>query len=851
MKQLTILLILLFPLLTFGQFGPCNNIHTIDNYYREVPKITGGHVWEEKFLIEETQTEYISSFASNLWVGAADPGGNLRLSVQDYSQSEPGPLKDGTGLPFQNACDYFDRAWTISGAEIIMHKARYEQGTISLLNTPKDIIEWPAKGNIHFDIGEENGEILDQNLAPFFDVNGDGVYNALDGDIPIYKSEVEFQNIEDVWSPYIFSLSIINDANSAIDFNADQLKLEILQSSYLMNCEENQELNYSVFHSFKITYKDEEPLSDLRIAYWEDVDFGCIENDLIGCSPALNTAYTYNADPVEFCSSSFEQAIDVAWGMTKNTILLSHDMRSFMYYNNPNVGLPDPNTVDPSIGFQYYNYLQGLWLDGTPMTVGGSGFNPGSTDETKFLFSDFPNETNGWSMANLSLPFGDRRTVIGIDTQESISPGESIVIDLASHVLIDIVTTHFNVFEVFEEHVEMVKQAYEMMETNPESLNECAGNFICTDDCVWPGNILPDDRVDGKDILLYGAILGKGWSNDNERNVKGGLWAPHDAEDWDEELNAYNLKHADCNGNGELSEEDVLVFAKNFGLEKPEASEFENKIAAHDTEGFNIQLDKSMIDLDGSFIQRIIEVKVRPKENGESFDFEYHGVSFDLVFDTSLVALFGGFDISINENYFTESIYENSFFKADLSGESSFELEGDNRVTFVLTSGSGEDQSPNEEIVNSFSLIVKESAYTYNLDGRDTIQIAMENIVFMDAEGNILEEVGYYSDELIITNLEVQEEEEEPSSLAEVSNGFSFSIHPNPASNQIIVETNAKMNGFIRIFDLAGKEIVTKNIDNKIEAVVELTSFDNGLYFIQLIDDAGKLIDTDKFFVTK
>jgi len=90
-------------------------------------------------------------------------------------------------------------------------------------------------------------------------------------------------------------------------------------------------------------------------------------------------------------------------------------MSSFIYSNNCGAaagGTPPPATCDPNNAPEYYSYLQGLWLDGvTPLTTGGDGFNPGSTDVTKFAFSGDPNDPNGWSMCQEQLAAGDRRTI--------------------------------------------------------------------------------------------------------------------------------------------------------------------------------------------------------------------------------------------------------------------------------------------------------------------------------------------------------------------------------------------------------------------------------------------------------
>ena len=42
--------------------------------------------------------------------------------------------------------------------------------------------------------------------------------------------------------------------------------------------------------------------------------------------------------------------------------------------------------------------MRRLWSDGTPLTLGGNGYNPGSIDSSKFAFSDSPFDKNGWSM---------------------------------------------------------------------------------------------------------------------------------------------------------------------------------------------------------------------------------------------------------------------------------------------------------------------------------------------------------------------------------------------------------------------------------------------------------------------
>ena len=847
MKQL--LSIIAFLASSFLLHSQCGNqfsiFPSIDNYFREVNIQRGGLAWEETFFIEGTQKDYFSTFANSLWLAGQSPSGNVHISLKTYFANDPGPL-NSNGNVFENSCDYFDRLWVISGSQINIHKENYNQGNINLQNTPKDILEWPAKGNVLFDVGAENGNTLDQDLAPFFDTNGDGVYSALDGDVPIYKGGVQFNSFDEVWAPYLFSLNIVNDGNSADDYvQAERLKVEILQSCYMLNCPENEDLNYSIFYNFSVNYKGETEISGFKAAYWEDVDFGCYDNDYLGCKPSLNTAYAYNEDPIEdACVGGGLEPIDLAWGMSKNTILLSHDMSSFILYFNPATGIPPPATVDPSSAVQAYNLMCGRWLDGSPLTTGGTGYNPGSSNETLFAFPDFPNDPAGWSMFSVNLFQGDTRSVMGIDVQDNLSPGDNFVVEVASHVLFDPFTSHLGIFDILEERTQNVKDAYQTIQNNPQELDHCAVAQNCVDDCVWPGNVLADDIVNASDVLLYGAILGKGWNNGSERDQKGSLWAPHEAQNWNEELANQNIKHADCNGDGVLNENDIQIFSENFNLVKPNVGTTPNMIAEHDPEGFKIAFDKEEIDLTGNFISRVFNFSIRPREDGESFDFDYHGVSFDIVFDSSLVVPMGGFGFEINQNYFNDIMFTDAKYRQDENLENDLILKGDNRISVMATSSNGENQSPSEGLITQYAMIALEDATTSNTDGRDTIQLRLENVTFMDADGNILEEdVGYYSGELIITGLGFAPE---VSSVDVTKLNLALNISPNPTTGDLIIHSESSQNGVLSIANLDGVILERFDFEANIDNHYNLSHLPAGVYILQLKNLKGQLTGIEK-----
>ena len=80
-------------------------------------------------------------------------------------------------------------------------------------------------------------------------------------------------------------------------------------------------------------------------------------------------------------------------------------MSKFVYYNND-------FTVNgnPTVAADYYNYLKGIWIDGQPMTYGGTGWDPNNL-ECDFMFpgNTDSNYENEWSEVTAGNLPADRR----------------------------------------------------------------------------------------------------------------------------------------------------------------------------------------------------------------------------------------------------------------------------------------------------------------------------------------------------------------------------------------------------------------------------------------------------------
>src|SRR5690606_34237885 len=117
-----------------------------------------------------------------------EDGGNLKVAAMTYRQDGsdfwPGPLDVNTATTDDQICAPYDRIWDVKRQDVQKFIAYYECYVDPQCNPsdmfpgyviPTDIREWP--GN--------RPDNSPEQLAPYFDRNGDGFYNVLDGDYPL------------------------------------------------------------------------------------------------------------------------------------------------------------------------------------------------------------------------------------------------------------------------------------------------------------------------------------------------------------------------------------------------------------------------------------------------------------------------------------------------------------------------------------------------------------------------------------------------------------------------------------------------------------------------------------------
>jgi len=376
----------------------------------EVPKGSGKH----------------SVFASALWIGGFDQGGQLHIAGQTYRQTGidywPGPIS-GISVPLDTAVAMqFNKIWKMDKWKIEEFKNQFAAGNVTngTYPVPDEIATWPAKGN---------GIVVDE-MAPYVDFNSNGSYNPMDGDYPLIKGDQMLY--------YIF-----NDVlNVHTETNGLPLGIEVHASAYAFNCSNiagsDQVMNRTTLYHYDIINRSTTQYNDVYIGLWSDMDLGNALDDYVGCDSLLSAGFTYNGDNDDESVSGYGlnppmqnvkvlrgtladvgDGIDNDFDGTVDEAGERTSMNHFHYYNNVN----NNPTGNPSTSLDFYNYMTSVWLNNMPVS------NP-SGDLTHFMFSGVPYSGTGWTEAGSGNSPEDRRFVMS-SGGFTFGPGDTATMDFA------------------------------------------------------------------------------------------------------------------------------------------------------------------------------------------------------------------------------------------------------------------------------------------------------------------------------------------------------------------------------------------------------------------------------------
>ena len=265
----------------------------------------------------------------------------------------------------------WNRVWKVSKETIKKHISNFSSRDYVM---PEEIANWPASGDI------TKGQ--SPNLAPFVDVNANGIYDPQNGDYPSIKGDEAI-------------LFIYNDHRAPhTETGTYNMGVEVIGMAYAFNNGLSKAYNNTVFVDFTVINRSGIDYTDARLGLFTDIDLGTdIYDDYQGFDKEHNTYYGYNSKTEQFGKSTNPYMA---------VTLLSEPFAGFMTYNN------DCNlNGNPIMPMEYYFYLNGFWKDGMAMTKGGNG--KGGDVHYNYMYDGNPAKGEGWTEKSVNNTPGDRR----------------------------------------------------------------------------------------------------------------------------------------------------------------------------------------------------------------------------------------------------------------------------------------------------------------------------------------------------------------------------------------------------------------------------------------------------------
>lgn len=763
--------------------------------------------FEDHYSMDNNSQGFSIGFATGILISGYDSQQTLQVSQNLYSPELgflPGILLQD-GLPMSENHTYFNRIWNIKSEDINQAITAFEEGDINESNISKDILEWPAVGNPHF------GYQIEETLAPFYDKNADGIYNALEGDLPIVLDD---QLPEAAPSSFAYCV-YYNNINNLTQGPHHTLQIE--QFNYVFDCVED-DLENSVFSRLRITNKSTDALHNAKFGLYKDFDLGCFTDDKVGSHEATNSVYAYNENVEDISPCIFNyHSIPAESSAIYSASFLSHSLHSSMpvYTMHPLFGQPALTTdVD--------NLLNGRFYDGTPLTTGGDGYNPASQEFSLYIFPDFPNVPDGWHMNNEDA-LHINAIIPSIDLS-TLEPGSSTTIDFVETVLpYDV--ANFDIFDTYEARVEGLKSAFEEIVADPTSYVECYAYNHCTQDCVWPGDVNDNGRVEADDAVYLATMSGDIIAGARNRNKVSSLWQPYHSDSWMAEKANIDYKYGDVNGNGEINHWDLQLLANNFKLSNDSYEKLPDVFPHHDPMGIGIEIyNTDEIQSQDGLLARLAKARISLGDESQNISTPIHALSFDLLIDTNLV-------------FFSPWFLD----EGDAADEAQYyyELEDSQNPPIIEIRNYSERQSfvfyqldtPMQEgglLMNDLTIAAHPLGTTTNPNGEEQTSIRIANILALDKDGNEIDLGVRFEDSVLVKDIPL-----DPSLSTDPLDANGVLIYPNPVHNLLQIDLKAHDTGTMNILHSNGRLMHQSRFDGR-EIRINSEAWPSGVYLLNI-----------------
>lgn len=299
-----------------------------------------------------------TTYAYSFWMGGLDGQDSLHLFAEMFHQSGydtwPGPLSNVDASTDAQTVFQWNRTFKITRQEVLEFLAGYQDPDYTI---PQHILDWPAHGDT------TKGQAW--LLAPFTDVDGDGVYNPKHGDHPDFPGDMA-------------QFVIFNDSyGEHAESGGAPFGVEAHVLVYAYNTPEDTVMNNTLFFNYKIFNRSQTDYHDTYIGLWNDWDLGYGYDDYLGCNVAKNAVYCYNG---------YGKDGETSDGGDYWTYGQNWPVQALKILSGPTIPADNLDNSAYSEGADCAQFVGNGWNE---YAINGSGFGDGVPDNERYGLTGF------------------------------------------------------------------------------------------------------------------------------------------------------------------------------------------------------------------------------------------------------------------------------------------------------------------------------------------------------------------------------------------------------------------------------------------------------------------------------
>lgn len=345
-----------------------------------------------------------------------------------------------------------------------------------------------------------------------------------------------------------------------------------------------------------------------------------------------------------------------------------------------------------------------------------------------------------------------------------------------------------------------------------------------TGQAIWPGDVNNNGVVNGVDLLYWGQAFGATGPSRATGSTDWSAQVPPSA--WSQSFpTGLNFAYADCDGNGEVNEEDFdQAIEVNFGLEQG-TLQSDGYLNAPLGAGPRLRMEASATLVEPGMT---IDIDLFLDDSDLS-PVDFYGLALKMSYTTDLLQDDDGPDFDFTENSWLEAGDDNAqelYINDDENGTA--------ELAFTRTNQSS--VSIGTEAIGRFQVIVEDIIVGLQLD---TILITIDSVLLVNMN---LTGIATQTDTLRIvvvqdtTNVPVSTRTITPQFLAQ-----EIVIYPNPLRNSFFIESALPIEQLLLI-DALGRQLklplpATSGIPQRVELPTGLTA---GLYYLRIVTPDGE-----------